>query len=136
MAKASSPIRLDQALMAEATLAASTFHRSTAEQVEHWADLGRRVSRLIDPHVLLEIQAGLATLQVTKTQPLAIDPNAVFAQLDCERESGELSKAITSGSVRYQSSYSAPGKLEAIHPDGRIEVGQFIDGHFCADQQV
>lgn len=134
MAKAPSPIRLDQALMTEASLTASTLHRSAAEQVEYWADIGRRVSKLIDPSVLLEVQAGLATLQVKKTKPQDIDPNAVFAQLDRERENGELSKAIANGSVRYQSSYSSPGKLEAVHPNGRIEVGQFIDGQFCADQ--
>ena len=134
MAKASSPIRLDRELMAEASLTASTLHRSATEQIEHWADIGRRVCKLVDPTVLLEVQAGLATLHVEKTQSVAIDPNAVFAQLDKERESGELGKAIANDSVRYQASHRAPGKLEAVHPDGFVEVGEFLNGVFIADQ--
>ena len=133
MAKSASPIRLDQALMADASLTASTLHRSATEQVEYWADLGRKVSKLIDPDVLLEVQAGLATLHVEKTESVKADPDAVFAQLDHDRQNGRLSTAIAAGSVRYQASQREPGKLEAVHPDGHIEVGKFVNGQFCAD---
>ncbi len=133
MAKAASPIRLDKDLMAEASLAASTLHRSTAEQVEYWADIGRKVGRLVDPRALLEVQAGLATLHVKKTAPVTADPDAIFAALERDRESGALSEAIGVGSVRYQASSSEAGKLEAVYPDGRIEHGIFVNGAFCVD---
>jgi hypothetical protein len=44
MAKAASPIRLQEELMQAAESTAKRFHRSTAEQIEYWADLGRSVS--------------------------------------------------------------------------------------------
>lgn len=103
-------------------MAASTLRRSVAEQVEYWADIGRKVSKLVNPSVLLEIQAGLSTLQIEKTLPVMANPNAVFAQLDSDRESGGLSRAIASGSVCYQASHNAPGKLEAVHPNGHVEM--------------
>jgi hypothetical protein len=49
MAKAASPIRLQKELMQAAELTAKRFHRSTAEQIEYWADLGRSVSSTLDP---------------------------------------------------------------------------------------
>jgi len=130
MAKASSPVRLDRELMEAATLAGATLHRSTAEQIEYWADLGRKVSRIITPETLLEVKAGLATLTVEKAKPVSVDPDAVFDTLDRKRESGALQEAITGGNIRYQASRQHPGFLEEVHPDGNIVVGQFKDGRF------
>ena len=114
--------------MSAATAAGMLLHRSAAEQVEYWADLGRKVASSIDPESLLAVKAGLATLRVEHIDPSPVDPDAVFAALDNARSSGELSEAIASGSVRYQASVAKPGYLEACYPDGRIEVGQFVNG--------
>ncbi len=130
MAKASSPVRLENDLMEAATLAGSTLHRSAAEQIEYWADLGRKVARVITPETLLEINAGLVKLKVEKVQPVTADPDAVFAELEQKRESGALREAIASGCIRYQSSGTHPGLLEQVHPDGAIVVGQFNNGQF------
>ena len=51
MAKAASPIRLQQDLMQAAETTAKRFHRSTAEQVEYWAELGRSVAATLDPEM-------------------------------------------------------------------------------------
>ena len=67
MAKAASPIRLQKELMQAAESTAKRFHRSTAEQVEYWADLGRKISPTLDPDVLLSIKSGLT---VIKTEPV------------------------------------------------------------------
>jgi len=130
MAKASSPVRLDSDLMKAASLAGSALHRSAAEQIEYWADLGRKVARSITPETLLEVQAGLAKLTVEKAQPVTVDPEAVFAALGQKRESGALQEAIASGNIRYQASREHPGFLEEVQPDGTIVVGQFKDGRF------
>ena len=130
MAKASSPVRLDKDLMSAATEMSSLFNRSAAEQVEYWADLGGKVSKVLDPEVLLEVSAGLRTLKVEDTAPVSIDPDAVFDALDQERESGALSQAIAANSVRYQASLLHQGYLEQVHPDGSIVVGQFVEGEF------
>ena len=60
MPKAASPVRLQQELMQAAALSGGRFHRSTAEQIEYWAEIGRQVANLLDPDTLLAIAAGLA----------------------------------------------------------------------------
>lgn len=134
MAKAASPVRLENTLMEAATVAGSILHRSAAEQIEYWADLGRRVSTVVSPETLLAISAGLAKITVEKTAPDALDPDAVFAALDRDRHAGVLSDAITSGAVRYQAASDDSGLLEQIHPDGTVLTGQFRNGKFRAQK--
>lgn len=133
MAKAPSPVRLESSLMSAAAVAGSTLHRSAAEQIEYWADLGRKVAKNINPETLLAVQAGLAILRVEHVTPSPVDPDVVFAALDRERMSGALSQAVATGAVCYQASITRPGLLEACYPDGRIELGQFTNGQFSPE---
>lgn len=71
MPKASSPVRLQDDLMRSAGLAGARQHRSTAEQIEYWASLGRQVASFVDPDSLLEVAAGVAILQVV---PIVANP--------------------------------------------------------------
>ena len=131
MAKAASPIRLQKALMESARVSGSVLHRSAAEQIEYWADIGQKVSRIVDPEILLAVKAGLARLTVEKVESTAVDPEAVFTSLDTDRESGALASAIAEQSpIRYQASKTNPGLLEHVDPAGNVEVGQFINGEF------
>jgi hypothetical protein len=130
MAKAASPVRLEKSLMEAATIAGQTMHRSAAEQIEYWADLGRKVSKVVNPDTLLEINAGLAQINIKKVKPVNVNPDSVFASLDQKRDSGALSEAIASGSVRYQSCQKTPGLLEQVQPDGTIIPGRFVNGKF------
>ena len=58
MATAAAPIRLDRELAAAAREAAQTMSRSVAEQVSHWARLGRELER--SPSVsVADVQAVL-----------------------------------------------------------------------------
>lgn len=135
MAKAASPVRLEEGLMKAAATKGQTMHRSAAEQVEFWASIGQKVADIVDPDKLLAIRAGFAKLSVEDTLPVSIDPDAVFDALDRDRESGALSEAISSGQVRYQASTTHEGKLEACYPDGTVLVGQFSGGKFVSDAQ-
>ncbi len=132
MAKASSPIRLKSGLMEAATVAGSVQHRSASEQIEYWADIGRRVSKVVDTDSLLAVNAGLADIRIEEKSSISIDPDAVFATLERDKDSGALSEAIAADSVRYQASEQHPGMLEQVHPDGRRVVGQFVEGVFTA----
>jgi len=130
MAKAASPIRLQAELMQVAESTAKRFHRSTAEQIEYWADLGRTVSSTLDPDVLLSVTSGLA---VIKTEPVISSPveaDSVFQALENDRNAGVLSSTVTNSAMRYQVSTSHPGYLEKIDPDGQITTGQFENGQF------
>ena len=132
MAKSASPVRLQEDLMQAATLTGERFHRSAAEQVEYWASIGRRVSTLLDPDVLLSITAGLARLKVEPVYSEDINPETVFQTLESARQQGDLSQLVTGSTIKYQASASHPGYLERIDGNGVIALGQFEHGEFVA----
>jgi len=129
MAKAASPIRLQEDLMQAAALAGERFHRSTAEQIEYWAEIGRNVAHILDPDDLLSVSAGLAKINVESVYGEPVNPAAVFQLLEVERNNGTLSQTVASG-AKYQISLKYPGNLEQIQPDGRIRTGKFQGGEF------
>jgi hypothetical protein len=131
MAKAKSPLRLQEELIRAASIDGPRLHRSIAEQVEYWAELGRKVSKVIDPDDLLAVSAGIATINIVKVAVPDVDPEDVFASLDEDHRTGRLAKSIAQRSpVRYQASRSHPGMLERIDEQGSVSVGQFRDGEF------
>ena len=90
MAKANSPVRLQDDLMQAAKLTGERFHRSSAEQIEYWADIGRKVSAVLDPDILSNIAMGLTRVKVEAIYGVRINPDDVFKALDTQREEGEL----------------------------------------------
>ena len=132
MAKASSPIRLQDDLMKAAKLTGKRFHRSTAEQIEYWADIGRKVSTVLDPDTLISITTGLTQVKVEPIYGKPIDPDEVFNLLEAQRQQGSLTQVVTSSAIKYQSSLTHPGYLEQIDQDGNVLVGQFKNGEFIS----
>ncbi len=78
MAKSASAIRLQAELMKVAGSTAKRFHRSTAEQIGYWADLGRSVSSIIEPDVLLSVSLGLTVLKTEPVMSAPVNPDDVF----------------------------------------------------------
>ena len=130
MAKALSPVRLQDDLMQAAKLTGERFHRSTAEQIEYWADIGRKVSKVLDPDTLISISTGLAQVKVEPIYGTPIDPDDVFNSLEAQRQQGTLTQAVTSSAIKYQSSLVHLGYLEQIDQKGNVSVGQFKNGEF------
>ena len=136
MAKSASPIRLQAELMQVAESTAKRYHRSTAEQIEYWADLGRSISSSVDPDILLSIASGLTVIKTEAVFSSAIDPNDVFSTLERNRQSGVLQESVSSNSVQYQASTKYLGYLEQSDQDGQIITGQFEDGEFIAKKET
>ena len=130
MAKAASPIRLQADLMEAAALTGKRSHRSSAEQIEYWASIGRSVGKVLNPDAILAITTGLARVKVEPVIAGPIDPGQVFAALERDRKSGALAQSVSESTVRYQVSDSHPGQLEQIDSDGKITTGQFNQGVF------
>ena len=130
MAKAHSPLRLDASLVEQAKLSGKHLHRSTAEQIEYWADIGRSVSKVITPETLFQIYAGLVKVRIEPVAGPTVDPDSLFDALEEDRVNGRLLDNITSSSLRYQASAQYPGMLEQIATDGTVTVGQFKNGNF------
>lgn len=132
MAKAASPIRLEKTLMQQAATTAKRYHRSTAEQVEYWADIGRSVSSQIDPDVLLSLTSGIVKIKIEPVDFTPINPDDVFDKLEREKQTGQLQKQLSSRSIRYQASKKHVGYLEQIDKTGSITTGKFENGQFIA----
>lgn len=132
MAKATSPIRLQDELMQAAALTAERFHRSTAEQIEYWAEMGRNIDHMLNPDDLLAISAGLAKITVEPVTSEPVDAIKIFQSLEDDRASGVLPQTVTGSAIRYQASGAHPGYLEQIHSDGCIQTGRFQGGEFIA----
>jgi len=130
MAKASSPLRLEEELVKQAALAGKQLHRSTAEQIEYWADIGRQVANTITPDTLLQVCAGLARVTVEPVAAPLIDPDDLFNELEQARAKGSIQTDITHSTFRYQASTKHPGLLEQIALDGRVRIGHFENGEF------
>ncbi len=130
MAKAHSPVRLQADLMNAATTTGKLMHRSTAEQIEYWASVGRRVASQLTPDNIVALSSGLANIKVEPVTTDAIDPDAVFESLEYDRSSGNLANTISASEVKYQASKNHPGYLEKTDPSGHITVGQFSNGTF------
>lgn len=129
MAKASSPIRLEADLMAKAQMTAALHHRTPAEQIEYWAELGQAVQGMLDPQAILNVQTGLASIKVEPTLSGPIDADFVFEALDIDRASGQLAASVAQASIRYQASQTHPGYLEKREGD-TVLVGRFLNGEF------
>ena len=132
MAKAASPVRLQDDLMKSAKLTGELFHRSAAQQVEYWADIGRSVSKMIDPEQLISIRSGLSRINVEPVYAKPVNPQEVFRNLEIKRENGTLAQQVTTNSFKYQVSFTHPGYLERIE-NGTITIGRFNNGEFVSE---
>lgn len=133
MPKAASPIRLDANLMDDAVENGNLHHRSAAETIEYWAGLGKQVSRLLDPEILLMVQAGAMRIEVKENRTSPVDPEDIFAGIEAKRSAGVLNEFLNRTKPIFQASVSQPGKLEQVMPNGEIFVGNFLNGAFVAE---
>ena len=130
MAKHNSPIRLEKNLMTAAQHAALLHKRTASEQIEYWAEIGRSVDKVIDPETIIKIKSGLSKLNIDDTQDAPVDADLVFAELESDRNSGELTNVIIKSTYRYQASETHHGFLDQIDALGKVVCGHFVNGLF------
>ncbi len=130
MAKSASPVRFQQELMESAAISGQVHHRSAVGQIEYWATIGRMLDDILEPETLLAVAAGFKRLTVETTESPAIDPDALFDQLEKQRNQRGAGHPIAEGEVAYQSSADHPGLLEQVQANGERTVGQFENGVF------
>ena len=114
MATAAAPIRLDRELAAAARDAAQTMSRSVAEQVSHWARLGRELER--SPHV------SVAQVQAVLRGDAPYDGLGVHEQA-VVRTHWDESLAATLATLNLADAFAAEGHRYAdVGKDGQIQV--------------
>jgi hypothetical protein len=131
MAKAHSPIRIQDDLMRAARAAGQQMHRSTAEQIEYWASIGKSLSGVVDADQLLDVISGLATIEIKPVGNVNVDFDTVLDELEKDRSSGVLEHAVRSqDETHYQACRLRPGFIERVEPGGAVIVGKFENGVF------
>ena len=135
MAKSGSPIRLESELMKQAKLSGELNKRSAAKQIEYWAEIGRSVASVINPETLIKVNSGLAKINVEETHNVEIDADELFDSLELQRESGSLSRNITSTPYAFQASKTVEGMLERVDSHGNVTIGYFENGEFIEARQ-
>ncbi|MGM0570080.1 TA system antitoxin ParD family protein [Marinobacter sp.] len=124
------PVRLEDTLVRHAAAEAQVQRRSTPKQIEFWAEIGRAVAGEVSAEDLIAISQGIRRVRVEPVLPEPATSDDIWADVEADRESGELSRHIASGRIVYQASERRPGYLEAIYPDGQKITGQFRNGRF------
>lgn len=124
------PVRLEDTLVRHAAAEAQVHRRSTPKQIEFWAEIGRAVAGEVSAEDLIAISQGIRRVRVEPVLPEPVTGDDIWAEVEADRESGSLSRHITSGRIVYQASERRPGYLEAIYPDGQRITGQFRNGRF------
>lgn len=124
------PVRLEDTLVRHAAAEAQVHRRSTPKQIEFWAEIGRAIAAEVSAEDLIAISQGVRRVRVETITPEPVSGDDIWAEVDADRNSGELSRHITRDRIVYQASARRPGYLEAIYPDGQKITGQFRDGRF------
>lgn len=132
MAKAKSPIRLQEETMRAAERNGKLYNRTQAQQLEYWIKLGRKVAEVADPKDLLDVSAGFASLSVQPIASRDVNPDDIFAELEQVQEAGDLGDRMADHStIRYQASQEHPGLLERLNTQtGQSDLGYFLNGEF------
>jgi hypothetical protein len=131
MAKHISPMRLNESLVNEAEIIAGVMHRSTAEQIEYWSEMGKRLSSTLTTEQAIEFMSGKANIIVNIPSQPDIDIMALSNEVELDSISGALSKELLAkGQTLYAPSYDSSGTLEAIEPNGNRTKGNFRNGKF------
>ena len=83
------------------------------------------------PDSIRKTKTNCDTMVISDEQSeISIDPEMVFAQVEADRVSGELSEKVTTAKIRYQSS-DRPGYIEQINTEtGERRLGTFVNGVF------
>jgi len=129
----STPLRVSDSLFKEAEVEGSFMNRSTAKQVEFWAELGRRVAQSVTPADMLALMQGIANVRVELPDSPPINPEQVFTSVEEASSSYQLGHNITQGRMYYEASRSRTGLLDRVLPDSTRQSGRFIDGSFVPE---
>jgi hypothetical protein len=125
--------RLGFEIVAHAKTSAKIQKRTVPNQIEHWADLGRRVEKMIDHTSLEAILQDKAIVEVKPAPSKPVEVREIFAELEADRRSGKLAKNLTRAAMIYEASPSRPGLLDQIDERGVRRTGCFENGEFVPE---
>jgi hypothetical protein len=121
------PVKLSDALVLDARLAAEVQQRSIAGQVEYWASLGKLVDALLDGRNRTEV------LQKSKAKPLS----ELVATIGTPEGDARLKAYLESEPFpHFESHPTRKGILIRIEADGARSVGRFVGRKFLVESHI
>lgn len=113
MANSSTPIRLDAQLLATAKLVGSRQARSAAQQIAHWARVGRELeaSRSVSAHAIAAVLAGRRSYDTLEAEDQAAVRAEWTDRLDGVAEGIDLAAEFTASGRRTWIDIAADGTI-------------------------
>jgi hypothetical protein len=116
----SQPVKLSDALVLDARLAAQVMQRSIAGQVEFWARLGRSMESLLQGGQAASLARARGWRPVSES----------LAMVDSDEGRRRVASALASGPFPRYEAGDAKGTLVRIDADGVRTVGRFVQRRF------
>jgi hypothetical protein len=123
----SMPLRIDGNLIKEARVSGQVFHRSIAQQVEHWAALGRVLEQVLTVPSVAKIKR--------LHRPVDLDKVLAGARSADGRKKTLALLARKKGPL-YGTKPDRPGVLLQYQSDGSAVAGEMIDGKFVRTRKT
>ena len=131
MAKHTSPMRLNENLVSEAQVVAVAMHRSVAEQIEYWSEMGKRLSATLTPQQAVDFMQGQAKVVIESQSHVPLDVLALSDEVAADSRTGELVELLLAkGQTLYAPAPEGGGLLSATFPGGVVKKGRFVKGQF------
>jgi hypothetical protein len=119
------PVKLSDALVLDARIAAEAQERSIAGQIEFWAKLGRSMELLLDGKRVLTLRRNAGA------RPLA----EALAAVDTPEGRKRVADVLDRQSFpHYKQCSDQPGLLIRIDEDSTETIGRFVDRTFVASE--
>jgi ParD-like antitoxin of type II bacterial toxin-antitoxin system len=123
----SQPVKLSDALVLEARIAAEAQERSIAGQVEYWAKLGNRIERLFDGRQIEALRKTTEAPTVGQLLEVVDTPKG-----------REMFQAFLESEPypHYRAHPDANGYLIRTEENGKETIGRFVNRQFVARKLV
>ena len=129
-------LRIDKELALQAEREARIQNRSKAKQLEYWAKIGKAISSKLNIADVFAVSQGIKTIKLEvspSVQSIRVNSDAIFSELENDRDRGLLAKKVTSARVYYEASVERPGYLDRVNSvTQKRQTGSFINGEFKA----
>jgi hypothetical protein len=119
----SQPVKLSDALVLDARITGEIVERSIAGQIEHWANMGRAVEKL------LQLPQVLGLCRSATARPLS----ALLESVDSKQGQRRVANYLKERPFpHYEAAPGRAGLLVEIDANGKRTVGRFVNRQFVA----
>jgi hypothetical protein len=131
------PVKVSDELLVAARETAAKANRSTAGQIEHWAELGRAIEALVTlpDQFLLKDAAVDPTPGREHAGVRAVLGRLVAALADNPDRAPALARIRDTGAPVYGAAPGRSDRVVQVWPDGRRVTGRFVGREFVVDRK-